>query len=244
MNKSKLYDDIHTAVIDAGLKTHEVLTPDPELAKFVEQNKLSSHSQILDVGCGCGRNAVFLAKRGFTVTATDISVSAIKLTQRLAKESGVVIRTLVVDPCKAGALPREKFQAVIDARCLHNIITTHERRTFLSNLFESLVPGGWYFGANIGGLDEKSAKKKIVPDENVVEKIHGTLCQPLGLRTMKGPKTYLIRVGPLAAMWPASYRKELEQAGFLDIQINCSKGPKPLAGCLLATARKGSSQRT
>ena len=35
------------------------------------------HQTVLDLGCGLGRNAFFLAEMGFTVTAVDLSPSGI-----------------------------------------------------------------------------------------------------------------------------------------------------------------------
>jgi len=47
----------------------------------------------LDIAVGEGRNAVFLARRGFDVDAVDISKMGLKKAQELAKEMGVKIHT-------------------------------------------------------------------------------------------------------------------------------------------------------
>jgi tellurite methyltransferase len=60
-------------------------------AKFLAENfdYLKPESNILDMGMGEGRNAVFLAQKGHKVTGIDISSVAIKKSQILAKEFGV-----------------------------------------------------------------------------------------------------------------------------------------------------------
>lgn len=53
-----------------------------------------------DVLClaeGEGRNAVFLAKKGYRVTAVDLSAEGIKKTEQLARECGVTVNTIVAD---------------------------------------------------------------------------------------------------------------------------------------------------
>lgn len=51
----------------------------------------------LDIAMGEGRNAVFLAKKGFTVDGVDISEVAIRKAKRLAKENRVTIGTINAD---------------------------------------------------------------------------------------------------------------------------------------------------
>lgn len=51
----------------------------------------------LDIAMGEGRNAVFLAKKGFVVDGVDISEVAIRKANRLAKESNVRIATVNAD---------------------------------------------------------------------------------------------------------------------------------------------------
>lgn len=51
----------------------------------------------LSLGEGEGRNAVYLAQLGFTVTAVDSSFVGLTKAQRLARERGVAITTLTAD---------------------------------------------------------------------------------------------------------------------------------------------------
>jgi SAM-dependent methyltransferase len=54
-----------------------VAKPDENLAGYLERG-LISPGRALDVGCGPGRNALFLARNGFQVDAVDISATAIR----------------------------------------------------------------------------------------------------------------------------------------------------------------------
>jgi SAM-dependent methyltransferase len=62
--------------------------PDPELVGLVESGFLRP-GRALDVGTGLGHDAVFLASKGFQVTAVDISPAAVKLAAERAQETGV-----------------------------------------------------------------------------------------------------------------------------------------------------------
>ena len=64
------------------------------LRKYIH---LLPKGKALDIAAGEGRNAVFLAQRGFHVDAVDVSSVGLKKARKLAKEMGVRIHTLVAD---------------------------------------------------------------------------------------------------------------------------------------------------
>lgn len=67
-----------------------------EPAKFLSKNHhyIPQGAKILDVGMGEGRNAVYLARKGFKVSGVDISSVAIRKAKLLASEYGVAIETI------------------------------------------------------------------------------------------------------------------------------------------------------
>ena len=65
-------------------KVLEVIPPDHPLT-------------LLDVGCGEGRNAVFFASKGYTVTAFDISPAGVEKTKRLADKARVEMEVFTAD---------------------------------------------------------------------------------------------------------------------------------------------------
>lgn len=70
------------------------LSPNPLLASAAEN---LSPGNALDLACGAGRNAIWLAQRGWRVTAVDGSQAAIELLQRRAQARGLAIETRVAD---------------------------------------------------------------------------------------------------------------------------------------------------
>jgi ubiquinone/menaquinone biosynthesis C-methylase UbiE len=60
---------------------------------FIEQEiGADKKKRILDIGCGTGRHAVELAKRGYIVTGIDLSESQLKRAREKAEEAGVNIQ--------------------------------------------------------------------------------------------------------------------------------------------------------
>lgn len=69
-----------------------------EPASFLAKNiDLLPKGRSLDIAAGEGRNAVYLAKKGFLSEAVDISVVGLRKAQQLAAENNVKIRTINAD---------------------------------------------------------------------------------------------------------------------------------------------------
>jgi SAM-dependent methyltransferase len=62
-----------------------------------EYFRIPKHGRVLCLAEGEGRNAVFLAKQGYAVTAVDQSPVGLQKAQQLAAEQGVEISTIVAD---------------------------------------------------------------------------------------------------------------------------------------------------
>jgi SAM-dependent methyltransferase len=68
---------------------------------------------ILDMGCGTGRHAIELAKRGFRATGVDISAGMLAEARKKAAEAGVDVAWIHADAAAALDLGAEKFDAAI-----------------------------------------------------------------------------------------------------------------------------------
>ena len=83
--------------------------PDPFLVAHAE---LYSGGLALDLACGTGRNALFLARSGFTVEAIDISVAALKRLQSEARRRGVDVRCVAAD-LDIFPIPVDRYDLVV-----------------------------------------------------------------------------------------------------------------------------------
>jgi len=74
---------------------------------------------VLDLGCGAGEAAVYLALQGAKVTAVDLSPEMISRTQELARVHGVSIETAVM-PAEQLAFEAEQFDCIYGSSILHH----------------------------------------------------------------------------------------------------------------------------
>jgi SAM-dependent methyltransferase len=101
----------------------------------------------LDIGCGTGTNAIYLAQHGFQVVGTDIAWLAIRKARRKAREAGVSVTLCVGEAIKLGTPAGPPlggfFDMAIDIGCLHAIQSRH-RLAYGSMLRRVLREGGYY----------------------------------------------------------------------------------------------------
>lgn len=69
--------------------------PYPELIDFY--TKIEKKGKLLDLGCGQGRDAIPLAKLGFTVTGIDNSIVGIKQLNKIAVRENLPLKGIVTD---------------------------------------------------------------------------------------------------------------------------------------------------
>ena len=77
--------------------------PSSELIKAVEGGTIRP-CRVVELGCGSGTDAVYLAGRGFDVTAIDIAPTALSLAQEKARKAGASVRWLLADVLALPAL--------------------------------------------------------------------------------------------------------------------------------------------
>ncbi|HLW68214.1 MAG TPA: class I SAM-dependent methyltransferase [Gemmataceae bacterium] len=70
--------------------------PSAELERQLAKRKLAP-CRAIELGCGTGTNAVWLAQQGFDVTGIDLSPTAIERAKAKATEAGVQVRFLQAD---------------------------------------------------------------------------------------------------------------------------------------------------
>jgi len=92
--------------------------PADELQKLVREGTVRS-CRAVDLGCGSGTDAIFLASHGFDVTAIDISPTALSQAQEKARKAGVSVRWVLADVVAPPDLG--PFDFIYDRGCYHNV---------------------------------------------------------------------------------------------------------------------------
>lgn len=82
---------------DERFKSRENELMPPEIKLKSDLNYFAECNRILDIACGDGRNAIYLAKLGHEVYAVDFSEEGLNRLKSFARSEGLVIKTKQVD---------------------------------------------------------------------------------------------------------------------------------------------------
>ncbi len=121
-----------------GTPPWDIGRPQPEIVRLFEEERI--RGPVLDVGCGTGENALFLASRGLIVVGLDGSPTAIAAACAKSAERGIEVTFKVGDALELDRLGRT-VRTVIDCGLFH-AFSDEERPRYVESLKEVLAPGG------------------------------------------------------------------------------------------------------
>jgi tellurite methyltransferase len=110
---------------------HAAFTPDPLLTQ--QRHLLSGKGWALDLCCGVGQNAIFLAEQGFDVLALDTSLTALRYCRAAGAGKHLPLHLVVADVDQF-ALPADAFALIIVFRFYD--------RQLIPAIKQALKPGG------------------------------------------------------------------------------------------------------
>ncbi len=129
------------------------------LNKLFDESGFDKTARILDCACGIGTQAVGLAKLGYTVTASDISVAEIAEAASRAEKNGVRISFEHADFCALSDTFSEQFDIVIAMdNALPHMLTSESLESAVKSITGQVRPGG-IFVASIRDYDSILADK-------------------------------------------------------------------------------------
>jgi SAM-dependent methyltransferase len=139
-----------------GLPPWETGGPSSELARVIAEEGIRP-CRVLDLGCGSGVNAVWLAQQGFEVTAVDFSPLAIEKARERVRRVGVKVELIQADvlalPAELGPVP-----FFFDRGCYH-AVRRQDAAGYVGALERVTAPGA------LGLLLTGNAKSKHDPGQ-------------------------------------------------------------------------------
>src|SRR5688500_14063080 len=106
---------------ESGTPPWETGQPSRELARVIAEQAISP-GRVIELGCGSGINAVWLAQQDFDVTAVDFTPLAIDQARQRAAEAGVAVRFVLADVLNLTER-FEPFPFFFDRGCYHCVRT-------------------------------------------------------------------------------------------------------------------------
>lgn len=134
--------------------------PDPFLVECL-QSLESLPKRALEIGCGTGTNALWMAQNGIDVVATDISDTAIRAAQGREQKQATKASFVVEDICERLPVKRGSVEFVFDRGVFH-VMPADKRPVFVQHVAESLADRGFWF-CLAGSADETKPADKGPP---------------------------------------------------------------------------------
>ena len=113
--------------------------PTPDVIKFVENYQASKDDKILDLGCGEGRDSIYLLEKGYNVLAVDYSLSVIDMCNKLSNnkyKKHFRQFDIIEDEIE------KKFKYIYSIAVLHMFVLREHRNKFLSFIRTHLADNG------------------------------------------------------------------------------------------------------
>ncbi len=156
MNQQARWEKEYTT--SKGIPTTTRTTPSSSVTeglKFLQDNKLLTGKKIIDLGCGTGRNSLYLAKLGFKVTAVDFAQSALDMLNKKAKKQNLSqnIQTINASIGKKLPLKDNSFDLAIDIVSSLSL-NNQEMKVFEKEVKRLLKPNGFLISYNLNEDDE------------------------------------------------------------------------------------------
>ncbi len=142
--------------------------PDESLVDWHGRGLLPTGGRAIDLGCGPGRNALWLARHGFEVEGVDLSGRGLALAAERAEAAGLTVawhrRSIFDHPMPAGA-----FALVHDAGLLHHLAPAVQRR-YVARVLRALEPGSGRLSLTCFAPESDAPRAADAPDQDAASR--------------------------------------------------------------------------
>ena len=181
------YDDRYHQVHSLNLRWFDEL-PSAIVSDVIQEFGIQKDHKLLEIGCGEGRDAIALLKRGFRLLATDVSPNAISFCQDKLPDHQNSFQ--IVD-CTTDCLP-ESFDFIYAIAVVHMLVLDSDRDAFYQFIYKHLNEKGIALICSMGDgniqrqSDVNNAfdlQERIHESSGSVVKIASTSCRMVNFQT-------------------------------------------------------------
>jgi 2-polyprenyl-3-methyl-5-hydroxy-6-metoxy-1,4-benzoquinol methylase len=200
-------------------------------AKAIEVADVRPGMTCVDLGCGGGRLALELARRGARVIGVDVSAAMAERMTAQARAEGLDDVSAIVSPIEHLSLDPSSVDLVISNYALHHLLDTDKAKV-VAAAFGWLRPGGVLINSDMMlGRGATTADRQVIASKVKVMAKKGI---PGYWRILKNAGRYIFRLRE-RPITPDAWMRLYEAAGFVDLtkvnvvaEASVVKGVKPL----------------
>ncbi|MEU2790175.1 methyltransferase domain-containing protein [Streptomyces sp. NPDC007100] len=139
------YEDRYRTVYENGAHLWESAEPNASLLQMTREHPDVFSGKIIDLGCGEGRDSLYLLSQGHDVVSVDVSHSALDRARERATAanldaSGFMERDIIY----LRGFDENSFDLAMNMGCLHMLVDEDQRARHISRVFDILRPGGHF----------------------------------------------------------------------------------------------------
>ncbi len=154
---------IYEVMYRMGKPVWDTGTTPPEIIAAIAQERTPGRA--LDLGCGTGTHAIYLAQRGWDVIGIDFSPKAISAAREKARQASAKVDFQVADVSRLKL--SGKFDFALDVGCFHGLDAGEQKR-YIEQLARLVRPGGKFM---LWALDRPAHFENYCIAPDVVEQL-------------------------------------------------------------------------
>ena len=208
------YEDRYRTVYDNGAELWESAEPNASLLQTLDKHPEVFAGRIIDLGCGEGRDSLYLLSQGHDVVSVDVSHSALgRARERAAAAkldaSGFVERDIIY----LRGFDDDSFDLAMNMGCLHMLVKEDQRASHIARVHDIVRPGGYFIVDHCASEWGKGFFS--IPDyEQVAADLVPGRAIPRKIRVPEGEKNVTLEVLPYSERFGDALVDEISRHGF------------------------------
>lgn len=189
------YDERYKAVHKKNLRWLGY-APSDIVFEIIKKYGISADDTVLEIGCGEGRDSIYLLEKGYNLSATDVSPEAVNYCKSQYKD--FADRFDLLDA--VSGTTDKKFDYIYSVAVIHMLVEDEDRQAFYAFIKEHLTENGIALICTMG-------------DGEMERKTDVSLAFDLGERVCEG-ETVLVAETSCRIVTAQTFEKELKDIGF------------------------------